>query len=93
MSGAFLKILLFTAQMFCLFFLLPSFLQREDVPAQHHGSESAGEGTGTAPVLEIVTEIAGGVVLGLLTGGVRGEESLFKHGRLVLSTICFLGML
>lgn len=70
---------------------LPSFLQRDDVPAQHHGSVSAGEGTGTARVLETVTEIAGGVVLDLLTGGVRGEETLFKHGRLVLSTVCFLG--
>lgn len=74
-------------------FLLPSFVQRDDVPAQHRGSVSAGEEIGTAPVLEIVTEIAGGVVLDLLTGGVRGEETLFKHGRLVLATICFLGKL
>lgn len=49
------------------------FLQREDVPAQLHGSVSEGEGRGIVLVLETGTETDAEVVHGLLTGGVQGE--------------------
>lgn len=47
-------------------------LQRDGVLAQHHGIVSGGDGTGTARVHGIVTEIAEEVALVLLTGGAPG---------------------
>lgn len=57
----------------------PFLLQRDGVLALHHGSVSDGGGKGTARVLGIVTEIVEEVALVLLTGGVQGEQTTFKH--------------
>lgn len=53
-------------------------LQREDAPAQLHGSVSEGDGSGNALVLEIGTETDAELGHGLLTGDGPGESSRVK---------------
>lgn len=64
-----LKITQFTAKVLFDFLF---FLQKDDVPAQLHGSVSVDEGRGIALVLGIGTETGEEVGHDLLTEGVQG---------------------